>query len=83
MNEINDLGELRKIAKAYSKNKTFVFVEEVVSGRSAFYNGYVLSVKEDLIVFFDKILNKEFPIILETIRLIKPSKKEEDGRKQD
>ncbi len=75
---VEDLGELRKIARAYSKNRTFVFVEEVISGKVHYYNGYINSVKPDMIVFHDVQLNKEFPILLETIKLLTPSRREEE-----
>lgn len=76
---VNDIGEMRKIARAYSKNKTFVFVEEFINGKVSYYNGYITDVKTDMLIFLDSILDREFPILLEYIKLIKPSRKKEDG----
>lgn len=74
-----ELGELKKISEAYCKNKTFVFVEELVNNKKTYYNGYIISVKDDMILFYDSCLKKEFPILLECLNLIKPSRKQENG----
>jgi len=77
-----ELSELRKIAKAYSEASTFVFIEEAINEKNSYYNGYIISVKTDMIIFYDTLLKKEFPILLEHIKLIKPSRKEENGEKR-
>ncbi len=75
---VENLGELRKIASAYSKSKTFVFVEELISGKIHYYNGYILGIKTHMLIFYDIRLKKEFPILLETIKLLTPSRMEEE-----
>lgn len=74
---VSDIGELRKIAQAYSKNQTFVFIEEIINNKTIYYNGYILKVFDDMVLFQDCKIKKEFPILLETIKFIKPSVKEE------
>lgn len=72
-----DCGELKKIAEAYSKNKTFVFIEEETFGKKRYYNGHIISVKEDIILFKDSKIPNEFPILLERISYLNPSNKKE------
>ncbi len=74
------MTEKEKLARAYSKSKTFTYIKEVINNRSTFYNGYIVKVMTDMIVFYDIILKREFPILLETIEVIEPSRKEEERR---
>jgi len=72
-----EIEEIRKRAEVYSREKVFTFVLEIApSGRKNFYNGYVISIKTDMIVFFDSKLNMEIPILLDYIEVIEPSKNE-------
>lgn len=71
-----EIDELRKRAKTYSTAKTFSYVKEAINGRENFYNGFVVKVFEDMIIFFDIVLKKEFPILFESLIVIEPSKKD-------
>jgi len=74
MKRINDR---KKRAEIYQKQKTFIFIEETVpSGRTNFYNGFILEVHEDMIVFFDIVLKTNFPILLDGVKVMEPSKKD-------
>jgi hypothetical protein len=77
-----DLGQIKKLAEVYSKNKTFTYIKEKINVRINFYNGFVVKVYDDMILFYDKLSKKEFPILFETIEVIEPSRREEveDGR---
>jgi len=77
MSEVSDIGELKRLAQAYSDNKTFVFIEEVIRGKSRYWNGTIISVKEDMILFNDFESKREIPILLDMIKTIGPSNKEE------
>ena len=68
--------ETRKRAKAYSKEKTFTYIKEVVNNRENFYNGFIDKVHDDMIIFFDIILKREFPILFDAIEVIEPSRKD-------
>jgi len=70
------ITEYKKRAEAYSKSRTFTYVKEVVRGRESFYNGFVVEVHSDMIVFFDIVLKKEFPVRFESIKVIEPSRKD-------
>ena len=75
-----DIGQTRKLAKAYSENKTFTYVKELVNGRINFYNGFVVKVHTDMILFYDEVFKKEIPILLETIEVIEPSRRKEERK---
>jgi len=66
-----------KLARAYSKSKTFTYIKEIINNRPSFYNGYIVKVMTDMIVFYDIVLKREFPTLLETIEVIEPSRKRE------
>ncbi len=75
---MGDIGEIKKIANVYSKLKTYTFIIEIApSGREKYYNGYVIKVCDDMLIFFDEKLQKEIPILLDYIRAIEPSRKKE------
>lgn len=80
---MNDISELRRIALAYSKLKTFVFVEELINFKKSYYNGIILKVYDNMILFYDEKLKKEFPILFESINLLKPSNKKEGENGMD
>jgi len=82
---VNDLGALRKLASAYSKSQTFIFIEEVINNKVHYYNGYIIKVHTDMILFYDSKLKQEFPILLETIKLMTPSRNEggDDGKRRN
>jgi len=72
-----DNSEWKKRAEAYSKAHTFTFIKETTpNGRENFYNGFVVKVYNDMLIFFDIILKKEFPILFESIEVIEPSRKD-------
>ena len=71
------MTEKEKLARAYSKSKTFTYIKEIINNRSTFYNGYIIKVMTDMLIFYDIILKREFPILLETIEVLEPSRKEE------
>ena len=74
-----EIIETRKRAKAYSKEKTFIYVKEVMpSGRENFYNGFIIKFHNDMIIFYDLVLKKDFPILFGSIEVIEPSRKEID-----
>ena len=73
-----DIGDIRERGKDYLKYKTLTYIKEVIKGRENFYNGFVVSVHTDLIVFFDIIIKREFPIQLDAIEVLEPSKKDFD-----
>ena len=75
--EVREINEIQKRATAYSKEKTFTYVKEIMpNGRENFYNGFIKKVDRHLIIFFDIVLKKEFPILLESIEVIEPSRKD-------
>jgi hypothetical protein len=63
----------------------FSFVIELApSGRKNYFNGYIVAVKQDMIILLDSKLQKEIPILLDYIEVIEPSRKEdENDRKRD
>ncbi len=73
-----DIGEIRKSAELYSKQKTYTYIKETINERTNFYNGFVVKVCTDMIIFYDLILKREIPILLETIKVIEPSRREEE-----
>jgi len=74
-----DINETRKRARIYSNENTFCYIKEITpNSRESFYNGFIHKVKDDLLVFFDVVLKKEFPILLESIEVIEPSRKDMD-----
>jgi len=74
---VNDINEVRKTAKLYSELKTLTFILEKINKQESYYNGYVRIVRDDMLTFYDLELKREIPILLETIKIIAPSKKEE------
>ncbi len=75
-------ADLRERAEIYLKQKTFVnIVEKSPSGKIRYYNGFILNIFDDLIMFKDHKLPQQFPIPLNSIMGdIEPSKqKREDG----
>lgn len=64
------LEDVKKRAELFSKDKTHVFIIEETPGRTRYWNGYVVRVEDHIIVFFDMKINKEFPILLESIKLL-------------
>ena len=74
-----DINEMRERARIYSKEKTFTYVKETLpSGRENFYNGFIIKVSDEMIIFFDLVLKKEFPIMLDCLEVIEPSRKDMD-----
>jgi len=67
---------IKKRAEDYLNSNTFTYIKEVINGRENFYNGFVIKVYYDLLVFFDIKLKREFPIRYESIEVIEPSKKD-------
>lgn len=73
---IININDNRQKAKAYSESKTFTFIQEKLpSGKSYYYNGFILEVKEDMVIFFDVTILREFPVLLDKIEVIEPSKR--------
>lgn len=70
--------EIKKIGNIYLKQKTFLYLKEVIKDRENFYNGFLVKIYEDMIVFFDVIMEKEFPILNQNIVVLEPSKKRMD-----
>jgi len=71
--------EIKKRVEAYHSQNTFSYIKEIMpKGRENFYNGFVVKVHDDLIIFFDIVLKKEFPILFESIEVIEPSRKDMD-----
>jgi len=74
---MRDINEIKKRAEIYSKSQTLSFISETMpSGRKNFYNGFIIKIHTDMLIFFDIVIKKEFPILLENIEIIEPSKKE-------
>jgi len=65
-----DTNENKERAKLYFKEKVFTFIKEIIpSGEIRVHNGFIIEVKEDLIVFFDVIIQREFPIYIDKINI--------------
>ena len=63
-----DVSETRKIATMYQVAKTFTFIKEInTAGETNFYNGYVLGIHDDFIVFQDRIISNPIPIPIDHI----------------
>jgi len=69
--------EIKKRAGAYSKEKTFTYIKEIMpDGKEFFYNGFIKKVYDDVIIFFDIVLKRDFPVLIESIEIIEPSRKD-------
>lgn len=63
-------NENKKRAILFSENKTFTFIKEVLpDGEIRVHNGFIVEVKDDLIVFFDVTIKREFPVYLDKCSL--------------
>ena len=78
-----EISETRKTAEMYLAAKTFTFIKELnTAGEINLYNGYVLEIHDDFIVFQDRIIRNPIPIPIDHITKIDVSRvKEEVGGK--
>lgn len=71
MREVN-LTEQKKKAKTFCEYNTYVFIQT----NTTLYNGYILSVHDDIFMFIDDKITNPFPIRFDTLKApIEPSKK--------
>lgn len=76
-----DTSEVRKTAQIYLTAKTFTFIKEMnTSGEINFYNGYVVKIHDDFIVFQDRIIPNPIPIPLDRIIKIDVSRIREERK---
>ena len=71
-----DINEIKTRARIYSKEKTLCYIKEIINGRENFYNGFISKIYDDMIIFFDIVMKREFPILFTAIEVIEPSKKD-------
>ena len=70
-----DILEIKKRAEAFKSSFTFTYIKEIVSGRENWYNGFIVNIHDDLLVFFDIVMKKEFVVLLKDLIVVEPSKK--------
>ena len=71
--------ETKRRAESFCTSKTFSYVKEILrADRENFYNGFIVKVFDDMIIFFDIVIKREFPILIDDIEVIEPSKKDMD-----
>ena len=67
---IIDTNENKKRAELFKDEKTFTFIKEVLpSGETRVHNGFIIEVKTDMIIFFDVVNGREFPVFIDKITL--------------
>lgn len=78
MKREKDFNDEKKRISLYFKEHTFVYIKEILPrNRANFYNGFITnySSQDYFLTFFDVVLKKQFPITLNSIAVIEPSKK--------
>jgi len=73
---IIDTNENKKRAELFRDEKTFTFIRDILPGDIIrVHNGFVIDVKDDMIIFFDVVINREFPLAIDKINIDVSSKK--------
>jgi len=67
---IIDTNENKKRAELFKNEKTFTFIKEILpSGETRVHNGFIIEVKTDMIIFFDVVSRREFPVCIDKINI--------------
>ena len=61
-----DIEEVKKKLKTFQEYNTYIYVKTI----SSFYNGYVMSVHEDVFIFQDDIVANPFPVRFDELEFI-------------
>lgn len=63
-------------AVLYSETKQYSFIiERQPNGKPFMYNGYILKVNKDSIIFKDDLITNEIAILIDSIETLEPSKR--------
>jgi hypothetical protein len=72
------LNEIKTKAEVFKKEETFTFIQESVTDDKTFaYNGFITKIDKDFLLFYDVIIDREFPIVFSKILTIELSRRKE------
>jgi len=67
---IINTNENKKRAELFKDEKIFTFIKEIIpSGETRIHNGFIIDVKTDMIIFFDVVSKREFPVFIDKINI--------------
>lgn len=70
---------MKELVKIYFIHKTYVYLRELhPSGEVKWYNGFIIKLHDDFLIFQDRKISQPFPVLYESIIKLEPSEEEEE-----